>query len=103
MIEQNLRGELTIHRDRNFEDLELVRAIADSLKVSTSQEMERLRLQLYPAIVCAIAGQGDVEALKSARDVGADLSSHDYDFRTPLHLAVSNGCIDVVEYLLTQG
>jgi len=31
---------------------------------------------------------------------GVDLSAHDYDKRTALHLAASNGHLSVVKYLL---
>jgi lysophospholipase len=103
MIETNLRGELSVYKDCKVEDIELIQAIAQTLKVSTSQEMDALRSALYPAIVCAIAAKGNVEDLVKLRKSGADLSSPDYDMRTPLHIAVSNGHSDVVEYLLSEG
>lgn len=34
---------------------------------------------------------------------GADLDKADYDGRTPLHLAASEGRKDVVKYLITFG
>lgn len=34
---------------------------------------------------------------------GADLDQADYDGRTPLHLAASEGRIDIVKYLISFG
>ncbi|XP_054155879.1 L-asparaginase-like, partial [Oppia nitens] len=104
MIETNLCGELSSYLDTKFEDIELIRGIAQSLRVSTSQEMQALRNALYPAIVCAIAAKGDCDQLnKLNRFSGADLSGSDYELRTPLHTAISNKHKDVVEYLLSEG
>jgi ankyrin repeat protein len=103
MIEKNLRGELSVYKDRKLEDIELIQAIAQTLNVSTSEEMDALRRALYPAMVCAIAAKGNVEDLVKLRKSGANLSSPDYDMRTPLHIAVSNGNSRVVEYLLSEG
>lgn len=89
MIETNIRGELSVYKDQKFDDIELIQAIAQTLKVSTSQEMDALRTALYPAIVCAIAAKGDVEDLIKLHKSGADLSSPDYDLRTPLHIGIS--------------
>ena len=97
MIETNLRGELTVYKDHKFEDLELIKAVGHVLKVSTSEEMESLRLALYPAMVCAISAKGDLDNLIKLHELGAvDLSQPDYDLRTPLHLAASNGHTKVV-------
>ncbi len=46
---------------------------------------------------------GDVSALKRIRITNGDLSHGDYDNRTPLHLACSNGHLNVVKYLIEQG
>ncbi|CAG2105883.1 unnamed protein product, partial [Medioppia subpectinata] len=104
IIESNLCGELSTYLDTKYEDIELIRGIAQSLRVSTGQEMQALRNALYPAIVCAIAAKGDVNELEKLRESSAvDLSSPDYELRTPLHTAVSNGHKEVVEYLLSEG
>ncbi|CAG2169507.1 unnamed protein product, partial [Oppiella nova] len=104
IIETNLCGEMSSYLDTKYEDIELIRGIAQSLRVSTSQEMSALRNALYPAIVCAIAAKGDVNELIRLRDSSAvDFSSADYELRTPLHTAVSNGHKEVVEYLLSEG
>ncbi len=46
---------------------------------------------------------GDVSALKRVSITNGDFSHGDYDNRTPLHLACSNGHLNVVKYLIEQG
>lgn len=90
-------------REQNVEDISLIQAIAHTLKVSTSDEMDRLRCALYPAIVCAISARGDVNGLIQLKRNGIDLCASDYDMRTPLHIAVNHGHKEVVRYLLSEG
>ena len=51
--------------------------------------------------ICAAAA-GDVERLTALSAAGVDLSAADYNRRTALHLAASNGHNDTVQYLLAQ-
>lgn len=103
MVKSNLRGELSVISEQKVEDITLIQAIADTLKVSTSDEMDRLRSALYPAIVCAISARGDVNSLIQLQKKGVDLCTSDYDMRTPLHIAVNHGHKEVVKYLLSEG
>ena len=41
--------------------------------------------------------------LESLQKYGANLSACDYDGRTPLHVAASDGLYNVVEFLLNNG
>ena len=56
---------------------------------------------LYPVLLCAAAGRGDVEGLERMIAAGADLDAGDYDGRTPLHLAAAEGHLDIVRYLIS--
>lgn len=103
MVRTNLRGELSVIREQHVEDIHLVQAIAHTLKVSTSDEMDKLRSALYPAIVCAISARGDLDSLIQLKKSGIDLCACDYDMRTPLHIAVNHSHIEVVKYLLSEG
>jgi ankyrin repeat protein len=53
--------------------------------------------------LCALAARGDLDGVKAALDAESDLlNSVDYDLRTPLHLAASEGQIEVVRFLLSH-
>eukprot|EP01080_Neovahlkampfia_damariscottae_P010211 gene10211-2631_t len=55
--------------------------------------------------VCFAASKGDVEKLKTLFDENPNFSVNDgdYDYRTPLHLAASEGQLEVVKYLIKKG
>ena len=48
------------------------------------------------------ASHGDVDEIKKIEAKGIDLNSADYDGRTALHLAASEGQAEVVEYLIRR-
>lgn len=56
-----------------------------------------------PELICS-AARGDLDRLVQLRTKGIDLSHdhHDYDLRTPLQLAASNGQLDCVKYMVAQ-
>ena len=105
MIQTNLAGEMTVldiqkrysssksileHQDG--EDQDLIMAIAQQLKVKTSEEMDAIKDVLFPSISCAAVYTGQtskLEELKSMYD--ADMSVTDYDGRAPIHVAASEG------------
>lgn len=49
------------------------------------------------------ASQGDLDTVRASLATGKDANSSDYDRRTALHLAASEGHLAVVEYLLERG
>ena len=116
MMETNLVGEMTVlnfkSHSKSFlqslemedEEHDLILAVARQLKVRTSDEMDGIREVLFPSILCAAVHTGQtarLEYLKSRFD--ADLAAADYDKRTPLHVAASEGNVAVVEYLMKSG
>ncbi|XP_067119873.1 L-asparaginase-like isoform X2 [Centruroides vittatus] len=103
MMQNNLRGELTVTKDVKFEDLDIINAVVRTLHISSSEEKETLRNALYPSIVCSIAAANNLEKLEVMQQFGVYFSTCDYNQRTPLHVASILGHTQVVEYLLHHG
>lgn len=53
--------------------------------------------------LCRLAAEGNVRGVKMILSEQHDINCHDYDGRTPLHLAALNGFSDVVRLLLDFG
>jgi len=53
--------------------------------------------------LAAVAGEGDVEAVRLLLAAGADVNKMDCQFGGPLHYAIKSGCIDLVKVLLDAG
>ncbi|XP_039677553.1 60 kDa lysophospholipase-like isoform X1 [Perca fluviatilis] len=106
MMSQNLRGEMSPDiagaklclRDSHF-----IKVIAKSLSISCKEELEAIRDALTPTLACAATKNGDIEALEALKEMGSYFSLGDYDGRTPLHVAASDGNLKLVEYLLLNG
>ncbi|MGH0154922.1 UNVERIFIED_CONTAM: hypothetical protein FKN15_028614 [Acipenser sinensis] len=106
MLSENLRGEMLAPLKGatfSLRDSRFIQVIAKSLSVSCKEELEAVRDALTPALACAAAKIGDIDALEAIREMGSNLSSEDYDGRTPLHVAACEGHLKVVQYLLDHG
>jgi glutaminase len=51
---------------------------------------------------CECASNGNMEGLSRLEILGVDLNQGDYDKRTPLHLAVSSGHFDIIQFLIKK-
>lgn len=60
-------------------------------------------LEVVQLALMRSAAAGGVESVRSAIVAGADVTLSDYDRRTPLHLACSEGHYEVAELLLVNG
>lgn len=103
----NLRGEISVSFDSggsfSLENNEFIRAVVDTLKIGSSKEMQAVGETLFPPLLCAAARNGDLNSIRYMQKVGANLGGADYDGRTALHLAASEGHAEVVRYLLENG
>ena len=52
--------------------------------------------------LCVLAAKGNTESLRLKSLAGEDLSVGDYDLRTPLHLAASEGHRETVRFLVEE-
>ncbi len=83
--------------------------VFDGLVDSDSTGKRDPRLTRNQAVItdalrlCWDASVGDVEEIRTLVESGADPNLGDYDGRTPLHLAATEGHPDVVAYLLDKG
>ncbi|XP_069494294.1 60 kDa lysophospholipase [Ambystoma mexicanum] len=106
MLSENLRGEIKVTPTGakiSLKDSKFIQLIAKSLGISCKEELEAVRDALTPSLACAATKTGDINALESIREMGGNLSSEDYDGRTPLHVACSEGLLPTVQYLLSNG
>ncbi|XP_066480291.1 60 kDa lysophospholipase-like [Tiliqua scincoides] len=106
MLSENLRGEMTvvpIGSQITLKDSKFIQGIAKYLYVSCKEELAAVRDALTPALACAAAKASDLDALKVLQNMGGNLSSGDYDGRSPLHVASCEGNLEIVEHLLMSG
>lgn len=106
MMSQNLRGEMSIKLQSTslcLSNSHFIQAIARTLSISCKEDLTAIRDALLPPLACAAVKSGDIDALKAIKEMGASLFLGDYDGRTPLHVAASDGHLNMVDFLLENG
>lgn len=53
MMMTNFRGELTVPQPSMVKENELIEALARSLHLSSSEEMDQLKDVLFPSLICS--------------------------------------------------
>ncbi|KAG6951529.1 hypothetical protein JG688_00013699 [Phytophthora aleatoria] len=77
-----------------------IAVIADS----TMESGASLGAATHSTAMCWAASEGNLEVMRRLREEhGADVNAADYDKRTPLHIAVSDEQLEMVDYLLQCG
>jgi len=112
-MQESMRGEVTSQvKKYSMSDSKLVEAFLDALRSNSddsgegAQETElRSEFQriMLPYLLCSTAAQGNVVQLQELLRFGANPKGADYDARTPLHLACSEGHLDTVRILIDCG
>lgn len=66
MLGQNLRGEMTTvaQETLSFMDHDLIESVAQTLHLSTHEEVNKLKDALFPNLMCAAAKNSDIPALE---------------------------------------
>jgi len=107
LLSINLRGEMTfpqLDKQYSMKDGEFVQSVAKSLRVGSQKEMNSVRRALLPILLTCAAKAGDFDTIKQLVEQGAYLNEpSDYDGKTSLHLACSEGHLNVVQHLLKNG
>ena len=70
----------------------------DMVKRAIEKKREKRALQSHYAL-CLAAGKGEVDVLRKAINTGLDIDKCQYFGRSPLHIASSEGNLEVVKYL----
>ena len=67
-----------------------------------SRRPQEHKVDTSSTAMCDAASRGDVAALQAIASAGGDVNIGDYDRRTAIHLASSEGLLKVVEFLVDK-
>ena len=83
-------------------DRQEVAAYLESVGATRGLRLSRDLLEDPQAALCNAAAKGDLAMIKTLLSTGVSMDEGDYDKRTALHLAASEGLEDVVKYLIQE-
>ncbi|KAL3630400.1 hypothetical protein CASFOL_023384 [Castilleja foliolosa] len=95
-----------INAEDNFGNTPLFEAIKnghDKVASLLSKEGALLKIDNAGSYLCTIVARGDSDLLRRVLQNGIDSNSRDYDRRTPLHVAASQGLYLMAKLLLEAG
>ncbi|XP_061468804.1 60 kDa lysophospholipase-like [Rhineura floridana] len=102
MLGDSLRGEMSsvlTGTDSSLRNMKFIKVMTKFISLNCKEELGAF----LPSLACAAAKADDMDALKDIEEVGGNLSCEDYDGRTPLHVASSEGHVQLAKYLLKSG
>ena len=82
----------------SFHNFEVFSGLSQT-KINPTERKDAVKQAILGELLFA-ASQGDVQALQAQANAGVDLFQSDYDQRTALHLAASEGHKDAVKFLV---
>lgn len=108
LMSESLKGELSSPivlkpKTSNSPTSWLVSAFNTAVLATTISHRDAVDELLRPLLIQYAASQGDVDAIKHLAHYENALNCLDFDLRTPLHISVSCGQLDVVDWLLRHG
>ena len=109
MMGVSLRGEMKVLQDNQEEgeqkmlDIPLLSRLKEAMGLASKEELAILKAGLVPNLLCAAAKDGNISALEALQGAGVGFGSPDFDGRTALHVACSEGHTHAVCYLLKHG
>ncbi|PNF24025.1 L-asparaginase [Cryptotermes secundus] len=99
LMQRNLRGELSSGQDGSTKPSRML----TNYGLITKEDQAELESVILPACIIQNVIEGNIPELEDLKNSGADFSSENGDFRTPLHIACCEGNLEMVEYLLLNG
>ena len=111
MMQRSLVGEMTVQiRTTEKKDeitpgaeIEMIKAVAASMNLSSGVEVAELKEVLMPCLMCSAVYKNNFDILETCFKESANISAGDYDGRTPLHIACSEGNYQMTKFLLERG
>lgn len=83
--------------------LEAIKSGHDRVASLLSREGGVLKIDNAGSFLCTVVARGDSDFLRRLLSNGVDPNSRDYDQRTPLHLAATQGLYSMAKLLVEAG